>query len=77
MTLNYQYHIILLIDFFNGVKKMIRKLMGFIAFVSVGMGLIASTTINNNKNPLIIGFLVIVFCFITISLVDQYKDLKN
>lgn len=55
---------------------MTRKLLGLIAFIATGAGLMVSMVIKD-MNLLNIGFLIIVGCFFTISLVEHYNELKN
>lgn len=55
---------------------MLRKLLGLIAFVLTGAGLMMQT-LTKGINSINISFLVIIGCFFTISLFDHYKELKS
>ena len=55
---------------------MTRKLLGLIAFVSTGAGLMVSSIIKD-MNLLNTGFLAIIGFFLTISLVEHFNELKN
>jgi len=55
---------------------MTRKLLGLIAFIVTGMGLIVSTIIKD-ISFVNTAFLIIVGCFFTISLFEHFNELKN
>lgn len=57
-------------------NKKSRKLLGLIAFVATGGGLIISTA-GNEENFYKTEILIIFGCFLAVSLVDHFKKLKN
>ncbi len=59
-----------------GGMEMTKKLIGLIAFVVTGVGMMTSTVIKN-MNFLNIGCFAIVGCLFAISLVEHFNELKN
>lgn len=55
---------------------MTRKLIGLIAFVATGIGLMIST-IMKNMNLLNTGITAIVGCFFVISLAEHFDELRD
>lgn len=55
---------------------MTRKLIGLIAFVATGLGLMVSTVLKD-MNLLNTTFLLLVGCFFIISLLDHFNELKS
>jgi len=53
-----------------------RKLLGLIAFISTGVGLLISTIIKD-MNLLNIVFIGIIGYFFAISVVEHFNDLKS
>lgn len=51
-----------------------RRLLGLIAFIATGGGLIISTAINE-ENLYKTEILIIMVCFFVISLIDHYRSL--
>ncbi|WP_100064981.1 hypothetical protein [Miniphocaeibacter massiliensis] len=55
------------------ISKMTTKVLGLVAFIATGGGLIISTVINE-ENFYKIEILIIFGCFFAISLVDHFKQ---
>lgn len=57
-------------------KKKCRRILGLIAFIATGGGLIISTAIHE-ENFYKTEILIIIGCFFAISLVDHFKKLVS
>lgn len=55
---------------------MFRKLIGLIAFVLTGIGLIMQT-VSKDMSMFNLLFLLVILCFFTISLFEQFNGLKG
>ncbi len=55
---------------------MSRKIIGFLAFIATGVGLLGGTFFNNN-NTITIASILTISAFFIIGLIDHYKQLTK
>lgn len=58
------------------INANIKRLLGLIAFIATGGGLIISTAINE-ENLYKTEILLVIGCFFAISLIDHYRNLRD